>query len=202
MGYPSRFRIDVVFRCLVFGEENVTEAFGEGNIRLSPPVNVTDLPLAHGNDGGVETSLLDDSRSGFELCLWFECKQSPFPASGKTDSTMIGLTLGKKALKFGYKRAGIPGAIATGSAAAVGYALVKRSLRSSTDSENVDGAINTQTIKSAVNEDGLSAVTDRDTLESAIDEDELETNVDVGDVQSQAEEKSNDLDQDSDTDSA
>lgn len=113
---------------------------------------------------------------------------------------MIGLTLGKKALKFGYKRAGIPGAIATGSAAAVGYALVKRSLKSSTGEENVDAAIDAQTIRSAVNEDGLSAVTDRDTLESAVDEDRLGTAVDVGDVQSQAEEKSDDLDEGSNAD--
>ena len=131
-----------------------------------------------------------------------KCKQSLFPFTDAKSCTMIGLTLGKKALKFGYKRAGIPGAIATGSAAAVGYALVKRSLKSSTDTENVDAAINTQTIKSAVNEDGLSAVTNRDTLESAIDEDQLETDVDVGDVQSQAEEKSEDLDQDSDADTS
>lgn len=111
---------------------------------------------------------------------------------------MLGFTLGKKALKFGYKRAGIPGAIATGSAAAVGYTLVKRSLKSSTGEKNVDAAIDTNQIKSTINDEGLSAVTDRETLESAIDEDQLGTDVDVGDVQSQAEEKSEDIDQDSD----
>ena len=112
---------------------------------------------------------------------------------------MIGLTLGKKVLKFGYKRAGISGAIATGSAAAVGYTLVKRGLKSSTGKENVDSAIDTDQIKSTVNEEGLSAVTNRDTLKSAIDKDQLETSVDIEDVQSQTEEESEELDHDSDT---
>ena len=129
-----------------------------------------------------------------------ELQAVSFPLFSEKGDAVIGLTLGKKALKFGYKRAGIPGAIATGSAAAVGYALVKRSLKSSTGTENVDGAIDTETVKSAVEKDGLSAVTDRDTLESAIDEDQLGTDVDVGDVQSQTEEKSDDLGDDSDAD--
>lgn len=109
---------------------------------------------------------------------------------------MIGFALGKKALKVGYKRAGVPGAIATGSAAAIGYVVVKRALKSNTNGGNIDAAINTDRIKSAVNERGVGAVTDKGTLESAIDEDRLETDVDMNDVQSDAE----DVDRDSDSD--
>jgi hypothetical protein len=106
---------------------------------------------------------------------------------------MIGLSLGKKAVKYGYKRAGIPGAIATGSAAAVGYMVVKRALTSRTNDENVDEAIDTDRIKSAVNERGVSAVTDRETLESAVDEDQLDSTVDIGNVQSEAEDETDDI---------
>lgn len=111
---------------------------------------------------------------------------------------MIGLSLGKKAVTFGYKRAGIPGAIATGSAAAVGYVAVKRALKSNTNESNVDAAIDTGQIKSAVDEEGVSAVTDKDTLESAIDEDQLGTDIDMQDVQSETEEETENADQDSD----
>ncbi|WP_122087940.1 hypothetical protein [Halalkalicoccus subterraneus] len=114
---------------------------------------------------------------------------------------MIGLTLGKKALKFGYKRAGIPGAIATGSAAAVGYVVVKRALKSNTSGGNIDAAIDTDQIKSAVDEDGVGAVTDKGTLESAVDKDQLGSDVDMGDVQSDAEDETEDIDQGSDPDS-
>lgn len=117
-----------------------------------------------------------------------------FTRSGKRVYTMIGLTLGKKAVTFGYKRAGIPGAIATGSAAAVGYVIVKRALKSNTSGENIDAAIDTGQIKSAVNEDGVSAVTDQDTLESAIDKDQLKGDVDMQDVQSETEEEAGNAD--------
>ena len=100
---------------------------------------------------------------------------------------MIGLSLGKKAVKYGYKRAGIPGAIATGSAAAVGYVVVKRALKSNTKEDSVDPAIDTGEIKSAVQEKGVSAVTDKETLESAIDEEQLSDDVDLQEVQSKAE---------------
>lgn len=126
-----------------------------------------------------------------------------FPLSSESVYTMIGLTLGKKAVKFGYKRAGVPGAITTGSAAAVGYVAVKRALKSNTNEKNVDAAINTGQIKSAVNEEGISAVTDRDTLESAIDEDQLKTDVDMQNVQSDTEDEAgnaDDVDRDSDAD--
>ena len=111
---------------------------------------------------------------------------------------MIGLSLGKKAIKYGYKRAGVPGAIATGSATAVGYMVVKRALKSRTGEQNVDAAIDTDRIRSAVDEDGIRAVTDRETLESAVDEGQLDSTVDIGNVQSVAEDETADGERDSD----
>lgn len=112
---------------------------------------------------------------------------------------MIGLSLGKKAVKYGYKRAGVPGAIATGSAAAVGYVIVKRALGSTTNEDGLDAAIDADQVKSAVNERGMGAVTDPETLDSAIDEDRLESDVDIQDVQSETEEEAENVDQDPDT---
>ena len=125
--------------------------------------------------------------------LWFCSWRKEHPV-------MIGLSLGKKAVKYGYKRAGVPGAIATGSAAAVGYMIVKRALKSRTDEKNVDAAIDTSQIKSAVNKSGISAVTDRKTLESAVDENQLNSDVDIENVQSETEDETDEIDQDSDSD--
>ena len=115
---------------------------------------------------------------------------------------MIGLSLGKKAVKYGYKRAGVPGAIATGSAAAVGYVVVKRALRTRTGEENVDSAIDTDRIKSAVQEQGIGAVTDRETLESAVDEERLDADVDMKSVQSEAEDEADEIAEDPDDETA
>jgi len=107
---------------------------------------------------------------------------------------MIGAyTIGKKAVKFGYKRYGVPGAVATGGAALVGYVAVKRALKSSSNGENVDSAIDAETIKSAVDEKGLSAVTDKGTLNEAVDERQLDSNVDMDEVASSAEEKTDEM---------
>lgn len=103
---------------------------------------------------------------------------------------MIGAyTIGKKAVTFGYKRYGIPGAIASGGAALAGYVIVRRALKSASDSEDVDSAIDAGEIQSAVQEKGLSAVTDTDTLDRSIDEDEVGTTFDMDDVQSEAEDE-------------
>ena len=115
---------------------------------------------------------------------------------------MIGLSLGKKAVKYGYKRAGVPGAIATGSAAAVGYVVVKRALRTRTGEENVDSAIDADRIKSAVQEQGIGAVTDRETLESAVDEERLDADVDMKSVQSEAEDEADEMAEDPDDETA
>lgn len=51
---------------------------------------------------------------------------------------MVGvLAIGKKAVTFGYKRYGLPGAIMTGGATAVGYVVVRRALRSTIDQDSV-----------------------------------------------------------------
>ncbi|OAQ54690.1 hypothetical protein HTG_03775 [Natrinema mahii] len=100
---------------------------------------------------------------------------------------MIGAyTIGKKAVTFGYKRYGVPGAIASGGAALAGYLVVRRALQSATSDGSVDSAIDAGEIQSAVEEQGLSAVTDTGTLDRAIDEDAIGSAVDMDDVQSSA----------------
>lgn len=107
---------------------------------------------------------------------------------------MIGAyTIGKKAVKFGYKRYGVPGAVATGGAAMIGYVAVKRALKSSADGENVDSAIDAGTIKSAVDEKGLSAVTDVGTLNEAVDERQLDSDVDMDEVASSADDETDEM---------
>ncbi|QCC59748.1 hypothetical protein DVR14_14385 [Natrinema thermotolerans] len=101
--------------------------------------------------------------------------------------TMIGAyTIGKKAVTFGYKRYGVPGAVASGGAALAGYLVVRRALQSSTNDGSVDSAIDAGEIQSAVEEKGLGAVTDKGTLDRAINEDEIGSPFDMGDVQSSA----------------
>jgi len=103
---------------------------------------------------------------------------------------MIGAyTIGKKAATFGYRRYGVPGAIASGGAALAGYIVVRRALKSSTNDETVDSAIDAGEIQSAVDEQGLQAVTDTETLEQAINTDELGTPIDIDDVQSSVDEE-------------
>ncbi|WP_227379725.1 hypothetical protein [Haladaptatus halobius] len=114
---------------------------------------------------------------------------------GSSLEKQVGVTVGKKALKVGYKRYGIPGAIVTGSVAALGYVLIRRALKSTTGKENVESAINIEELQAQVREKGLGAITNRETLESAINEDELDTNVEIEDVQSEAEEETDELDE-------
>ena len=104
------------------------------------------------------------------------------------------LTIGKKAAKFGYKRYGIPGAVAAGSTGIIGYIAVRRAVKSVVKRKDISGAVDAETIQSAVEEDGLDAVTDRETLESAIDEEKLGTAIDVEDVQSATDEEMDDMD--------
>ena len=104
-------------------------------------------------------------------------------------------TLGKKALEFGYKRYGIPGAVASGGVALAGYVVVRRALRSSTkaDSDDVASAIDAKAVKNAVEERGLGAVTDRETLDAAIDREEIDVPVDMDEVESSAAEESDEV---------
>ncbi|ELY76851.1 hypothetical protein [Natrinema pallidum] len=107
---------------------------------------------------------------------------------------MIGAyTVGKKAVTFGYKRYGIPGAVASGGAALVGYLIVRRALESSTNDRTVDSAIDASEIRSAVAETGLGAVTEKETLERVIDEEQVDTRVDMADVQSSAEDETEEV---------
>ncbi|WP_137290110.1 hypothetical protein [Natronorubrum halophilum] len=118
---------------------------------------------------------------------------------------MIGaLTVGKKAVTFGYKRYGIPGAIASGGIALAGYVAVRRALQSATnaDSTTLDSAIDAESITNAVDREGLQAVTDVQTLDEAIDTDELRSPVDMDDVQSSVSEDTDGFSDDSEPDPA
>ncbi|QCS41793.1 hypothetical protein [Natrinema versiforme] len=107
---------------------------------------------------------------------------------------MIGAyTIGKKAVTFGYKRYGVPGAVASGGAALAGYLIVRRALKSSTNDGNVDSAIDAGEIQSAVEEKGLGTVTSTETLDRAINEDEVGSTFDMDDVQSSAEEETDEF---------
>lgn len=114
---------------------------------------------------------------------------------GSSLGKQVGVTVGKKALKVGYKRYGIPGAIVTGSAAALGYVVIRRALKSSTGKENVKSAINIEELQTQIKEKGVGAITNRETLESAINKNELDTNVEIEDVQSEVEEETDELDE-------
>jgi hypothetical protein len=107
---------------------------------------------------------------------------------------MIGAyTIGKKAVTFGYKRYGVPGAVASGGAALAGYVIVRRALKSSTNGGNVDSAIDAGEIQSAVEEKGLGAVTDKGTLEPAINDEEVGSGFDIDDVQSSAQDETDEF---------
>ena len=112
---------------------------------------------------------------------------------------MIGaLSIGKKAVTFGYKRYGIPGAIASGSIALAGYVAVRRALQSVTndDEDALESAIDAQSLQQAVDEGGLGAVADPQLLDEAIDPDELRSAVDVDDVQSEVQSSISDAEPD------
>ncbi|WP_440765226.1 hypothetical protein [Natronorubrum sp. DTA7] len=103
---------------------------------------------------------------------------------------MLGaLSVGKKAVSFGYKRYGVPGAIASGGAALVGYVAVRRALQAATeaDEDSLAAAIDGKSLEAAIDQKGLQAVTDVGTIDEAIDRDQLRSNVDIGNVQSDVE---------------
>lgn len=102
-------------------------------------------------------------------------------------------TIGKKAIKFGYKRYGVPGAVMTGGAALAGYVAVRRALKSSSNDENVDSAIDAGAIESAVQEKGLSAVTDVGTLNEAVNVDRLDSDVNMDDVATSADDETDEM---------
>lgn len=102
-------------------------------------------------------------------------------------------TVGKKALKFGYKRYGLPGAVASGGAALLGYLALKRALKSRVGGGNVESAIDPDAVKDVVDEKGVGAVTDPGTLDEVVDEERLDTDVDLGEVGDDAESETESL---------
>jgi hypothetical protein len=95
-------------------------------------------------------------------------------------------TVGKKALKFGYKRYGIPGAVASGGAALLGYLAVKRALRSRTGRDDPASVIDPEAVKRVVDEKGVGAVTDPKSLGEVVDESRLNEGVGLDEVGSAA----------------
>ncbi|SFB94774.1 hypothetical protein SAMN05444422_103191 [Halobiforma haloterrestris] len=109
---------------------------------------------------------------------------------------MIGAyTVGKKAVQFGYKRYGVPGAVVSGGVALAGFVAVRRALRSATnqDEDTLTEAIDAQSIENAVDEGGLGSVADVETLENAIDADRLREGIDLEDVQSSVSEETSEF---------
>ncbi|ELY62138.1 hypothetical protein [Natronolimnohabitans innermongolicus] len=105
---------------------------------------------------------------------------------------MIGaLTVGKKALSFGYKRYGVPGAVASGGVVLVGYVAVRRALQAATEADeaSIGAAIDAESLESAIDEDGIEAVADVRTLDEVIDREQLRSNVDVDALRSSADEE-------------
>ncbi|RQG97711.1 hypothetical protein [Natrarchaeobius chitinivorans] len=109
---------------------------------------------------------------------------------------MIGAyTIGKKAATIGYKRYGVPGAVASGGVALLGVVAVKRALRSATEADDgsIASAVDAESIEAAVDERGLEAVTDVGTLEDAIDPDQLREGVDLDDVRSSVDDETDEF---------
>lgn len=99
---------------------------------------------------------------------------------------MIGLlTAGRKAVTYGYKRYGVPGAIAGGGLVVVGYVAIRRAIDAAADSERINEVVDVETLQSAVADDGLEAITDPSTLERAVDPDNLGSTIAMDDVQSE-----------------
>ncbi|WP_440769087.1 hypothetical protein [Natronorubrum sp. DTA28] len=103
---------------------------------------------------------------------------------------MLGaLSVGKKAVSFGYKRYGVPGAVASGGAVLIGYVVVRRALQAATeaDEDSLGAAIDAESLEAAIDQNGLQAVTNVGTIDEAIDREQLRSNVDIGNVQSDVE---------------
>ncbi|TYL36615.1 hypothetical protein CV102_21425 [Natronococcus pandeyae] len=98
---------------------------------------------------------------------------------------MIGaLTVGQKAVKFGYKRYGVPGAIAAGGAVLVGYVAVRRALKTAADSDRINEVVDVETIQSAVEDDGIDAIGDPDVLSEAIEPEGQGSSIAMDDLES------------------
>ncbi|WP_306057845.1 hypothetical protein [Natronococcus wangiae] len=99
---------------------------------------------------------------------------------------MIGaLTAGKKAVTFGYKRYGIPGAIAAGGLVLVGYVAVRRAMDAAAESDRINEAVDVKLLLSAVEDEGLDAIADPNLLDEAVNPDRLGSALAMDDVRSE-----------------
>lgn len=99
---------------------------------------------------------------------------------------MIGaLTVGQKAVKFGYKRYGVPGAVAAGGAVLVGYVAVRRALNAAADSDRINESVDVELLQSTVENEGLEAIADPDVLDEAIDPEGQGSSIAMDDLESE-----------------
>jgi hypothetical protein len=82
---------------------------------------------------------------------------------------IVPLAVGKKAVRFGYKRYGVPGAIVAGGFVVVGYVAVRRAIEAAKESDRINEAVDVEALENAVDAEGLAAVADPETLEQAVD---------------------------------
>ncbi|WP_049904638.1 hypothetical protein [Natrialba asiatica] len=114
---------------------------------------------------------------------------------------MIGLlTVGKKAMTIGYRRYGVPGALAFGALTLAGYVLLRRALDRAAGSERVPSAVDVETIQTAVENEGVGAVADPTTLGDAINPEGINEAFAGDESDSQPIEFSDDEGSESDTD--
>ncbi|NKE37065.1 hypothetical protein GWG54_14790 [Natronococcus sp. JC468] len=70
---------------------------------------------------------------------------------------MIGAyTIGKKALLFGYKRYGVPGAILSGGVVLAGYVAVRRLLRGDSNANSLGEALENELEETTTDDDGTA----------------------------------------------
>ncbi|ELY53377.1 hypothetical protein [Natronococcus jeotgali] len=70
---------------------------------------------------------------------------------------MIGAyTIGKKALLFGYKRYGVPGAILSGGVVLAGYVAVRRLLRGDSNANSLGEALENELEETTTDDDGAT----------------------------------------------
>ncbi|EMA35161.1 hypothetical protein [Halobiforma nitratireducens] len=89
---------------------------------------------------------------------------------------MIGAyTVGKKAVRFGYNRYGVPGAVASGGVALVAFLAVRRALRSATSEDETDA-----TLTDAIDTDRLRDEADLEDVGSSVSAEARERTGDEG----------------------
>ncbi|MCU4925113.1 hypothetical protein OB905_03805 [Halobacteria archaeon AArc-dxtr1] len=97
---------------------------------------------------------------------------------------MIVTAIAKKAMSVGYRRYGVPGAVALGVLTVAGYVLLRRLLDTTAQAEHTEQPIDVDTLWSAFDSGGVGALTNPDTLNEAIDIDAVATAIDDAFAQS------------------